>query len=245
MSPPKATPMIQQYLSIKEQYTDAILFYRMGDFYEMFFEDAETASRVLEIALTARNKSADAPVPMCGVPIKAARGYIARLIESGFKVAVCEQVEDPAKAKGIVKREVVRVVTPGMIIEDELLDKKSNNFLISLAWVRATAGLSCLDISTGAFRVTESDDVREIVNEALRMAPKESLVPESARTDPRFSALLDALPETAFTFLEDKSFNPRPGRAALLDQFKTLSLEGFGCEQMTAGIGAAGALLEY
>ncbi|MCP4693108.1 MAG: DNA mismatch repair protein MutS, partial [Desulfobacterales bacterium] len=115
----------------------------------------------------------------------------------------------------------------------------------SLAWVRATAGLSCLDISTGAFRVTESDDVREIVNEALRMAPKEALVPESARTDPRFSALLDALPETAFTFLEDKSFNPRPGRTALLDQFKTLSLEGFGCEQMTAGIGAAGALLEY
>jgi DNA mismatch repair protein MutS len=114
--------MIKQYLSIKEQYPDAILFYRMGDFYEMFFEDAQIASRALEITLTSRNKNAESPVPMCGVPHRAARSYIARLIGKGYKVAVCDQIEDPAKADGLVKRDVVRVITPGMIIENELLD---------------------------------------------------------------------------------------------------------------------------
>ena len=115
--------MIKQYLSIKDQYPDAILFYRMGDFYEMFFEDAQLAARVLEITLTSRNKNDESPVPMCGVPHRAARSYIARLINNGYKVAVCDQIEDPAQAKGLVKRDVVRVITPGMIIEDELLDE--------------------------------------------------------------------------------------------------------------------------
>ena len=114
--------MLKQYLSIKEQYPDAILFYRMGDFYEMFFEDAHLASRLLEITLTSRNKNDESPVPMCGFPYRAARGYIARLISHGHKVAVCDQIEDPAQAKGLVKRDVVRVITPGMIIENELLD---------------------------------------------------------------------------------------------------------------------------
>ena len=125
--------MIQQYLSIKEKYKDAILFYRMGDFYEMFFEDAHTASRVLEIALTSRNKNDAVPVPMCGVPYKAAQTYISRLIEAGYRVAICDQVENPAQAKGLVKRDVVRVVTPGMIIENELLEAKNNNFVLALA----------------------------------------------------------------------------------------------------------------
>ncbi len=133
MNPSKATPMIKQYLSIKDEYPDAILFYRMGDFYEMFFEDAQLASRLLEITLTSRNKKDKTPIPMCGVPYRAAKGYIARLIELGYKVAICDQIEDPALAKGLVKRDVVRVVTPGMIVEDEFLDAKSNNYVLALA----------------------------------------------------------------------------------------------------------------
>ncbi|MBU4413809.1 MAG: DNA mismatch repair protein MutS, partial [Proteobacteria bacterium] len=125
MNLPKVTPMIKQYLSIKEKYPDSILFYRMGDFYEMFFEDAKIASRILEITLTSRNKKDENPIPMCGVPFRAAQNYIARLIDNGCKVAICEQVEDPAASKGLVERDVVRVITPGMIIYDELLDEKS------------------------------------------------------------------------------------------------------------------------
>ncbi|NTU77460.1 MAG: hypothetical protein HGA90_06590 [Alphaproteobacteria bacterium] len=131
MADQKTTPMMQQYLSIKEQHRDAILFYRMGDFYEMFLEDAEVASKVLEITLTSRNKNETAKIPMCGIPYRAAQGYIARLIESGHKVAICDQVEDPALAKGLVKREVVRVITPGMIVEDSFLDEKSNNYILN------------------------------------------------------------------------------------------------------------------
>jgi DNA mismatch repair protein MutS len=124
MHPLKATPMIKQYLSIKGKYPDAILFYRMGDFYEMFFDDAKFASRILEITLTSRNKKDESPIPMCGIPFRAAQGYISRLIGHGCKVAICDQVEDPSTAKGLVKRDVVRVITPGMIIDDAFLDEK-------------------------------------------------------------------------------------------------------------------------
>ncbi|MEA3232487.1 MAG: DNA mismatch repair protein MutS, partial [Thermodesulfobacteriota bacterium] len=153
----KLTPMIEQYLSIKDRYQDAILFYRMGDFYEMFFEDAELAAGILEITLTSRNKNQKKPIPMCGVPYHAAKNYIARLINRGLKVAICDQVEDPSLAKGLVKREVVRVITPGMIVEDDLLEAKSNNFVLSFFIHRDNAGLASLDISTGEFRVCEPD----------------------------------------------------------------------------------------
>jgi DNA mismatch repair protein MutS len=155
----------------------------MGDFYEMFFEDAEVASRALEITLTSRNKKDEFPIPMCGVPYKAAKGYIARLITQGYKVAICDQVEDPALAKGLVKREVVRVITPGMILDNELLDEKSDNYVLALARNDDTAGLSYLDISTGVFRVTESHDMNLIVDEALRISPSEVLLPESCKSD--------------------------------------------------------------
>ncbi|MBW1812613.1 MAG: DNA mismatch repair protein MutS, partial [Deltaproteobacteria bacterium] len=151
----KTTPMIKQYLSIKDEYPDAILFFRMGDFYEMFFEDAEVASRILEITLTSRNKNDASPIPMCGVPHRAVKGYISKMIENGYKVAICDQLEDPSVAKGIVKRDVVRVISPGMIIEDEMLDDKSNNFLLSISKNDHTVGISYLDLSTGTFRVTE------------------------------------------------------------------------------------------
>ena len=142
MTVKKETPMMEQYLSIKKRYEDAILFYRMGDFYEMFHDDAVKASPILEIALTSRNKNQDNPIPMCGIPHRAADTYIARLIENGLKVAVCEQVEDPKSAKGLVRREVVRVITPGMILNEELLDKKSNNFLAAVCVCQGFAGLA-------------------------------------------------------------------------------------------------------
>ena len=241
----KATPMVQQYLSIKQQYPDAILFYRMGDFYEMFFEDAKIASRILEIALTSRNKKDKESVPMCGVPHHAARGYIARLIEGGFKVAVCEQVEDPAKTKGLVKRDVVRVITPGVVVDTEILDARSNNFLMAVFVRQGHYGVAHLDISTGTFRVTESSHFDKIRDECRRIGPTESLFAESNRETSEIKAMVEPLGKTSVNFLNDERFELESARARLLRQFKTHSLEGFGCNEWRAGIGAAGALLGY
>ncbi len=151
------TPLMKQYREIKRQHLDAILLFRMGDFYEMFDQDAVTASKVLEITLTARNKSKGIETPLCGFPYHAVDGYIAKLIRRGFKVAVCEQVEDPKLAKGIVKREVIRVVTPGTVLDSNLLDAKDNNYLASLYPAKDGFGLSFLDISTGDFFMAEID----------------------------------------------------------------------------------------
>jgi DNA mismatch repair protein MutS len=237
--------MIKQYLQIKGDYPDAILFYRMGDFYEMFFEDAEVASRVLEITLTSRNKNDESPVPMCGVPHRAAAAYIARLIENGYKVAVCDQVEDPATAKGLVKREVVRVITPGMIIDAEFLDARANNFILAVARSGGMSGLAYLDISTGTFRVTESTDPEAVLDEARRVAPKEILLPESARDDPSQAWTGRLFGDVALTHVEDKAFDYRRGYERLTAQFQTLTLEGFGGEHFKAGVSAAGALMFY
>ncbi len=248
MRPPKTTPVIQQYLSIKEAYPEAILFFRMGDFYEMFFEDAQVASRVLEITLTSRNKSDEQPIPMCGVPAKAAPAYIGRLLNNGFKVAICDQVEDSASAKGLVKREVVRVITPGMIIENEYLDAKTNNYLLALASAKGLYGLSYIDISTGLFRVTETDRMEMLIDEALRVSPSEVLLPISFKDNPDtvFTASIQPLvSQCSITYLSDREFEPARCRDRLLDQLNTVSLEGFGCEQLKAGLGAAGALMYY
>ncbi len=237
--------MMQQYLAIKDQYADAIVLYRMGDFYEMFFEDAETASRVLDITLTSRNKNDDAPVPMCGVPYRAVQGYIARLLEQGHKVAVCDQVEDPAKAKGLVKREVVRVITPGMIVENEFLNAKENNYLLAAHRLGDDFGLATVDLSTGGFRLCQSKDAAAMIDEVRRVDPSETLLAEELREDEGVSALARALGEKPVTWLETEAFNPQRGRRRLLEQFNTVSLEGFGCEGLQAGIAAAGALLFY
>jgi DNA mismatch repair protein MutS len=245
MSSPKITPMIKQYLSIKEEYADAILLYRMGDFYEMFFEDAEIASRQLEITLTSRNKKDEFPIPMCGVPHKAVQGYISRLLEHGNKVAICDQVEDSSMAKGLVKRDVVRVITPGMIIENEFLDEKTNNYILAVAHDNDIAGLACLDLSTGTFRVSETRGLQSVLDEALRISPSEILLPEFSGNHPFFSLILNSFPEKAVTFLGKKAFEFKTGRKRLLNQFNTLSLEGFGCENIKSGISAAGALMYY
>jgi DNA mismatch repair protein MutS len=245
MNAAKSTPMLRQYLAIKEQYPDAILFYRMGDFYEMFFQDAETASRALEITLTSRNKNDESPVPMCGVPHRAAAGYIARLIERGFKVAVCDQVEDPAVAKGLVRREVVRVITPGTVIDEEFLDARTHTFILAAARSSGRWGLAYLDLSTGTFRATESGDREAVVDEARRVAPREILLPESARLAADHAWVGRCFPETAVTYLEERAFDLRRGRERLTGQFQTLNLEGFGCEGFGPGLCAAGAVMHY
>jgi DNA mismatch repair protein MutS len=242
---PKPTPMIEQYLAIKERYPDAILFYRMGDFYEMFFEDARTASKALDIALTSRNKNDPNPVPMCGVPCRAVQGYLARLIARGFKVAICDQVQDPAEAKGLVDRDVVRVVTPGMIVENEMLDARVDNFLLAVVNDGRTWGVGHLDISTGTFRTTQSEDAEALVDEIRRVDPNEMLMPRQAEQSALYAPLRRAAEGIAVTYRDDDAFAHATARRRLLEQFGTVSLEGFGCEQMTAAVQAAGALIDY
>ncbi|MBW2296885.1 MAG: DNA mismatch repair protein MutS [Deltaproteobacteria bacterium] len=245
MTPDKPTPMIQQYLSVKDDYPDALLFYRMGDFYEMFFEDAEKASRILNITLTSRNKNVASPIPMCGVPYKAAKTYISRLIAQGYKVAICDQVEDPAKAKGLVKREVTRVVTPGTILEDDLLDAKSHNYIMAIDIRESFIGLAYLDISTGKFSVTETREFTDALEEALRVSPSEILLSADVETHPRYPGLNARLEGHYLTFLDQRDFEYGGARQRLLEMFNTLSLEGFGCEKLRAGVCAAGALVAY
>jgi DNA mismatch repair protein MutS len=177
MESAKITPMMQQYLQIKERYRDAILFFRLGDFYEMFFEDAQTASRILDIALTSRHKSEESPVPLCGVPYHAAEPYIQKLLDAGHKVAVCEQIEDPKTAKGVVQREVVRVITPGTITAAEALDARGNNFLIAVCQDNRNFGLAVTDITTGEFRCTQFAEEQSFVDEIGRIAPSEIIAP--------------------------------------------------------------------
>jgi DNA mismatch repair protein MutS len=250
MTEKKNTPMMEQYLRIKDNYPDAILFYRMGDFYEMFQEDAKKAAAILEITLTSRNKHKDDAIPMCGVPFRAADTYIAKLIENGCKVAICEQVEDPAQAKGLVRREVVRVITPGMILNESLLDKGSNNFLLALALGDGHAGLACLDISTGTFKVTETRTQNGripdlLMDEALRIDPSEVLISAAHQQDPLFNPLRHAFSHRQITYISKGAFFPATARQTLIEKFKTRSLEGFGCDHLSAGISAAGAIIHY
>ncbi len=250
MTTEKNTPMMTQYLSIKAAYPDTILFYRMGDFYEMFNADAEIAAKLLEITLTSRNKNDPAPIPMCGIPVRAKDTYIARLIEKGQKVAICEQVEDAAAAKGLVKREVVRVITPGMVLDTAILDAGSDNFVLAAHCRKDTWGFAWIDISTGTFRVAETgmgdaSQFRRIIDDVLRIAPREIILPDAAAADPRFTPFFAPQVRAAISHAPDGAFNARDAEAVLIDQFNTRSLRGFGCEAMPAAIGAAGALIRY
>ena len=162
------TPMMQKYLETKQQYQDCILFYRLGDFYEMFFDDALTASRELEITLTGKDCGMSERAPMCGVPYHAVDHYLNRLISKGYKVAICDQVEDPKEAKGLVRREVTRIVTPGTNLDTESLDSTRNNYLMSIVCLSESFGISAADITTGAFFVTEVDKEQKLVDEIIR-----------------------------------------------------------------------------
>jgi len=241
------TPMMQQYITIKKEHPDSILFFRMGDFYEMFNEDAKIASRVLEIALTSRNKNKANPTPMCGIPHHSSKSYIAKLIKSGKKVAICEQTEDPKFTKGLVKREVVRVVTPGTILDDNLLDPKQNHFLVSLYSSAKGWGFAALDITTGLFKVTEFyGDDRELLlkDEIEKFDPKEIILSENLVTGCNKPKWLEDR-DNSLQSCEDWTFSFKDSYRLLIEHFKTSSLEGFGCEDMKLAISSAGALIQY
>jgi len=251
---PKITPMLQQYMEIKAVHEDAILFYRMGDFYEMFFDDAVVAAKILGITLTSRSSKNDKnKIPMCGVPHHAVSSYLAKLVKAGHRVAVCEQVEDPRLVKQgkIVKREVVRVVTPGVTTEEQLLDDKSNRYLSAIAHSadksHSAYGASYLDISTGEFLVSEHAGLDELLDELCRMAPAELLLNESedASSQEVVQNIAGLLPNICLSKRAEHTFYFETAREALLEHFQTLNLAGFGCDQMQPGISAAGALLQY
>jgi DNA mismatch repair protein MutS len=234
------TPMLRQYMGIKSDYPDAILFYRMGDFYEMFFEDARVASRILGIALTSRGTHNGEKVPMCGIPHHASRSYVAKLIENGCKVAVCEQIEDPKASKGIVKRDVVRVITPASAIDEGEGDGKSNVYMAAVSGKDGPYGLAHLDLSTGEFRVTEVEHWEDVLDELGRIAPAELLLleKEGLQTRPGLSSYrLEVLP--ADVFQESRA------EQLLKKQLGVQSLAGFGCEDLAQGIAAAGAVVHY
>ena len=227
------TPMMQQYLRIKAQHPDVLVFYRMGDFYELFYDDAEKGSRLLDITLTSRGASAGAPVKMAGVPAHSVEQYLAKLVKLGESVAVCEQVGDVATAKGPVDRQVTRIVTPGTLTDPELLDEKSDNVLLALCADRSTVGLAWLSLAGGTLRVAEVAP-QALANELRRIAPAEILASEGVE-----------IPGFTVTRVPQWHFDVASGKDTLLAQLGAASLAGFGCEDMTLAVGACGALLDY
>jgi DNA mismatch repair protein MutS len=236
----QVTPMLRQFLLTKEEYPDAILFFRMGDFYEMFFDDARRASKVLGITLTSRGHYNGQKVPMCGVPHHSAQSYVTKLIENGLKVAICEQTGDPRETKGLVKREVVRVVTPGSVVEEGEVDRKSNLYIAALTRGDRGYGLAHVDLSTGVFRVTEIEEWGELLNELGRIGPAELLILEGDELSRRRS-LVPYRPETILK----SAFGKGESEQLLKEQLGVRSLVGFGCDDLKEGIVAAGALVHY
>ena len=232
------TPMMQQYLAIKSEHPHELLFYRMGDFYELFYNDAEVASKLLDITLTSRGKSAGEAIPMAGVPYHAAEGYLARLVKAGRSVAIAEQIGDPAASKGPVEREVVRIVTPGTLTDESLLEARQDALILAISLGKTGYGLAWLDVSSGRFLVSEVEDEIALEAEVARLAPAEILVPES-------SHLADETWPGALRRQPDWSFDEVSAREDLQRQFQTRDLDGFGCSDATIAIAAAGALLNY
>jgi len=231
--------MMQQYLRIKADYPHMLVFYRMGDFYELFYEDAEKAARLLDITLTARGKSAGQPIPMAGIPYHAAENYLARLIRQGESVAICEQVGDPAKSKGPVERKVVRIVTPGTVTDEALLEERQDNLLAALWEGDGRYGLACLDLGSGRFSVQEADGVEALAGELERLKPAELLLEEDWPLPPGAPEIRGITRRPAWHFDLDSA------RQQLIRQFGTQDLSGFGVEDMDLALMAAGALLHY
>ena len=243
----KLTPMMQQYLGIKAEHPDTLVFYRMGDFYELFFEDAVKASRLLGITLTQRGTANGSPVKMAGVPFHAAEQYLARLIRAGESVAICEQIGDPATSKGPVERKVVRVITPGTLSDSDLLPEKAERPLLAISWIlhrkSTTLGLSWLSMASGALKlvelaVTEKDFDARLRQELERIAPAEILLPES-------NAAYFADGFASPVGVPDWHFSADSGDTLLQQQLSVSTLAGFGVEDMPVAVGAAGALLRY
>lgn len=230
------TPVMQQYLRLKAQHPDALLFYRMGDFYELFYDDAKRAARLLDITLTARGQSAGQPIPMAGVPFHSVEGYLAKLVRRGESVAICEQIGDASKSKGPVERQVVRVVTPGTVTDDAFLDERRDTLLAALFRDGERFGLAWLELSSGRFTVLEADDSEALASEIERLRPAELLVPEHSQ------------PTGLTTFIRERPpwhFDLQTATRSLCEQFQTRDLAGFGCADRVLAISAAGCLLQY
>ena len=255
------TPVMQQYLRLKAQHPDALLFYRMGDFYELFYDDARRAAQLLDITLTARGQSAGAPIPMAGVPFHAADNYLARLVRKGESVAICEQIGDPAKAKGPVERAVVRVVTPGTVTDAALLDERRETLLAAVLPLSADGpraletrfGLAWLDLGAGRFSVLETSGAQTLAAELERLQPAEVLMPEglllaleqTSMDSPAARGLAAALPARRRRARPPWHFEEESALRTLTEQLGTLDLRGFGVERLPLAIGAAGALLQF
>ena len=239
------TPMMQKYVETKEQYKDCILFYRLGDFYEMFFEDAIKASKALEITLTGKDCGLDERAPMCGVPYHAVDTYLNKLISKGFKVAICEQVEDPKLAKGLVKREVIRVVTPGTNLNTQALDESKNNYLMCVVRTEDRYGISIADITTGEYLVTEVDSERKLLDEITKFTPTELICNQSFLVSGvEIDDLRSRLNISVFP-LDTWYFDDALCTRSLTEHFRVKSLEGLGLGDYNCGVIAAGALLQY
>ncbi len=231
--------MVKQYLEVKEKYPDAILFYRMGDFYEMFFKDAIIASKILDITLTSRDKNKEDSIPLCGIPYHAASSYIQKLVDQGYKVAICEQMEEASKGKGIVRREVIRVITPGMVLEDDYLQPKANNFLMAISLGEERFGLAILDASTGDFFATEVNTAQSLLDEVMRTEPKEIIFPETAKEQAPAKHLMKAFPHALYSPLPPEVFDGERSRERL-KAFSLLPPEG-----KNQALQAVGAILFY
>ena len=239
------SPMMQHYIKTKEEYEDSILFYRLGDFYEMFFEDAETVSKELELTLTGKDCGLAERAPMCGVPFHAADNYINRLVEKGYKVAICEQMEDPKKAKGIVKREVIRVVTPGTNLYTQALDETKNNYIMSVAYISNRFGIAFADVTTGAFMVTEVEKLRNLLDEIYKFSPAELICNEAfCMSGVDLEELRNRL-HLSVSALDNWYFDDDLCQRTLKDHFHVGTLEGLGLKDYDCATIAAGALLTY
>ncbi len=239
------TPMMKQYMETKAQYQDCILFYRLGDFYEMFFDDALTASRELEITLTGKNCGQEERAPMCGVPYHAVESYLNKLVSKGYKVAICEQVEDPKTAKGIVKRDVVRIVTPGTNLDTQALDETRNNYIMCIVYIADRYGVSVSDITTGDYFVTEIPDSAKLMDEIYRFSPSEIICNEAFyMSGMDLDGMKDRLGITIYS-LDSWYFDDDVCRQKLLEHFQVTSFAGLGLADYDCGIISAGALLQY
>ena len=243
----KITPMMQQYFEIKENYKHCLLFFRLGDFYEMFFEDAVIASKELEITLTGRDCGQEERAPMCGVPFHSADGYIARLVEKGYKIAICEQVEDPKAAKGLVKRDVVRVITPGTVVDNTVLDETKNNYILSVFSSNSGYGIAVCDVTTGEFQTTEFGSVQaaaKILDETARFSPAELI----CNTEFLSSPLAKEMEQRFHLYLNDidsRMYDYNTAKDALLKHFKVKTLDGYGLKKKLLAVSASGALMWY
>ena len=239
------SPMMQHYMETKKEYPDCILFYRLGDFYEMFFDDALTVSKELEITLTGKDCGLSERAPMCGVPFHAVDSYLYRLVQKGYKVAIAEQMEDPKQAKGLVKREVIRVVTPGTITSSQVLDETKNNYLMGIVYMDGIYGISTADISTGDFMVTEVDSDRELFDEINKFSPSEIICNNALYMSGVDMDELKNRYQVVISALDSRFFGEESCRRILMEHFKVGALVGLGLEDYATGIIAAGAVMQY